>query len=858
MARRLLILLLIVPFLAPSVPAESLSYYLPEGVLYDAETPRPSQTFGWEVGEWHVRHDQLVRYFEVLAEQSERVELKGIGTTHEQRPLVQALISSPRNLARLDEILEGHAQLADPSTPRPDTTDLPVIVNLGYSIHGNEASGSNAAPVVAYHLAAARGQAHEDFLDKVLVVLDPCLNPDGLARFALHANSHRGQVLVGDPQHREHQEGWPSGRTNHYWFDLNRDWLLAQHPESQARLESFHRIRPNVLADFHEMGSNSTYFFQPGVPSRQNPHTPARNLELTHAFAQHHARALEALGSHFFTEELFDDFYYGKGSTYPDLQGSVGILFEQASSRGHLQDTSNGALSFPFTIRNQVHTSFSTLAGALENREALLDYRAEFFEGSMELAAADTVSARVFGDTEDPVRGHLLAQLLRRHGIEVHALAQPFEQKGMAFEPGSAFVVPSAQAQYRLVNSIFERPTEFTDSTFYDVSTWNLALSFNLPMAELSRGADVGSLLGARVEGGTLPSRDLELGETPHAYLLDWRDFFAPRALDRLMRKGVVARVAMQPFLAITRGGGLDFPRGTVVIPMGLQRLPATEVAQLLRSVARREGVRVHATDSGLTPEGIDLGSPSLRPLKAARPALVVGPGVSAYEAGEIWHLLDHRFEMPLSLVRSENFGRVDLDRYSHLILVNGRYGDWRTREIERLDAWVKAGGVLITTQQAAAWATEHLLTASEEKEAKPAASTPELVRRPFGDRSKDRGAQVIGGTFFEVELDLTHPIAYGYTEVKLPVFRHHRVVLAPENDPYVVVGAYSLDPLLCGYVSQENLEKISDTPAVLADVKGRGAVIRLVDDPNFRSVLYGTNRLLLNSLFFGDLLGGR
>ncbi|PTB99073.1 peptidase M14, partial [Thalassospira xiamenensis] len=252
--------------------------------------------------------------------------------------------------------------------------------------HGDEPSGSNAALLFAYYLAAAEGDAIEQVLADSIILLDPSLNPDGLARFAQWTNQHKSQNLVADSQHREHVQDMPRGRVNHYWFDLNRDWLLLQHPESRARIANFQKWKPNVLTDFHEMGTDSTFFFQPGIPTRRNPHTPEENVELTAALAEKHAAALDEQGRLYFTEEAFDDFYVGKGSTYPDVHGAVGILFEQASSRGHLQESINGDVSFPFTIQNQLTTSLTTLFGAHANKAWFLDYQQRFYKEAMAAA----------------------------------------------------------------------------------------------------------------------------------------------------------------------------------------------------------------------------------------------------------------------------------------------------------------------------------------------------------------------------------------------------------------------------------------------------------------------------------------
>ena len=262
---------------------------------------------------------------EVLAEESDRITLEVTGRTHEQRPLLLLTVTSENNHRNIDDVRERHLATTDPNRDAdPDNT--PVVMYMGYSIHGDESSGSNAAILFAYYLAAAEGEAVDELLSDSVILLDPAFNPDGLARFAQWANQHRSQNLVADPQHREHVQPFIRGRVNHYWFDMNRDWLLLQHPESRARIANFQKWKPNVLTDYHEMGTNSTYFFQPGIPSRKNPLTPDENVRLTEILASEHADSLDDIGSLYYTEESFDDFYYGKGSTYPDIQGAVGIF----------------------------------------------------------------------------------------------------------------------------------------------------------------------------------------------------------------------------------------------------------------------------------------------------------------------------------------------------------------------------------------------------------------------------------------------------------------------------------------------------------------------------------------------------
>ena len=573
-----------------SAQALELGDYLPEGVPYDPQVPVPSSVLGHELGTWHVRHDQLVRYMEVLAEASPRVVLQETGRTHEGRRLLLMAISSPENIEKLDALRQAHLEEGRSGRVNPAA---PLVVWQGHSVHGNEPSGANMSLLLAYHLAAGGGGEVAALLEDTVVLIDPALNPDGVARFAQWANSHKGKNLVADPRSREHQEVWPNGRTNHYWFDLNRDWLLLTHPESRARVREYHRWRPHVLTDFHEMGGNATYFFQPGVPDRRHPMTPEGNHELTARIAEFHARALDRRGRRYFAEETFDDFYYGKGSTYPDVQGTIGILFEQASSRGHLMQTDHGLLTFPTTIDNQFRTALSTLEAADALRGELKAWQASFDGEARKLANRDADRAFVFGDGGDPARARELVEILTRHRIEVRELARDVELEGRAFVAGQAWVVPLDQPQYRLARAVFERRTEFVDETFYDVSSFNLALSFNLPFAAMGKSFS-GALLGEVAADYDETRGTVRFPVAPQAAPLDaaavgwafeWDGTFAPRALQRLHAEGIPAYVATEPLDVVTSAGRRRLGRGTVMVPSRISVVPARARGRSARPV---------------------------------------------------------------------------------------------------------------------------------------------------------------------------------------------------------------------------------------------------------------------------------
>lgn len=848
----LFILLLVTTSVSAQV---SLHYYLPDGISYNNKIPTPKEILGAEVGEWHVRHDQLVNYMYAVAEVSDRITISEYGRTYENRPLLMLTITSPDNQKNIDEIKRKHLQLTDAEkSDEPDIEKMPVVVSLNYSVHGNEPSGTNAAMVVVYHLAAAQGKEIERLLENTIIILDPSVNPDGMNRFANWANVHRSlNTLVTDPQNREFNEVWPGGRGNHYWFDLNRDWLLVQHPESKERVARFHEWKPNVLTDHHEMGTNSTFFFQPGIPSRTHPLTPSRNQALTAAIAEYHTDGLDKIQSLYYSQENFDDYYYGKGSTYPDINGSIGILFEQASSRGHAQESENGILTFPFTIRNQVMVSLSTLKAAQDMRFDLLEHMKEFYKESAKEAGASIIKAYVFGESSDKARTNALAKLLIQHKIKVYTLNSDFEYEGNTFESGKAYIVPTNQQQYKLITAVFERRTTFTDSLFYDVSAWTLPYAFNLPFVELRGRAYRENLLGKEFDGKDKPRGQIVGGTTNYGYLFGWDEYFAPRAAYRLLSEGVRVKVASGKFTSVVADGTKEFNYGSLFVPLGIQD-DEEKVLEILKTIAKEDGITVYAVETGLTPKGIDLGSSNFVNLKEPKVAIIGGRGTNAAEVGEIWHLLDQRYHIPLSILESEKLNRADLDRYNVLVMAGYNYSSLAINAAENIKEWVQNGGTLIAFKQAVLWAKQTGLAdvewvKDEEDTSKKAETRPYIMQR------NDSGAQIIGGAIFNTKIDLTHPLCYGFNDENLTVFRNSAIFMKQGENPYSSPVIYTDAPLAAGYSSKENLNKLKNSAAVVVSGLGRGKVIAMTDDPNFRAFWYGTNKLFANAIFFGQII---
>ncbi|WP_081413769.1 M14 family zinc carboxypeptidase [Eisenibacter elegans] len=825
---------------AQTAAQTDLSYYLPqEGIQYDPAIPTPRQFFGFEIGEWHLSHDQLSYYMQALAAASPRITITEYARSFEMRPLLLLTITSPQNHSRLEDIRQEHLKLSNPAqSGGVNISQAPVVVWLGHSVHGNEPSGGNSAALVAYYLAAAQSAEIETMLQNTVILLDPCFNPDGFNRFASWVNSHRSHTLVTDPASREFNEAYPRGRTNHYWFDLNRDWLPVQMPESKGRIRQYQAWMPNILTDQHEMGTNATYFFQPGIPSRTNPLTPAKNQELTGKIAEFHGKALDKIRSLYYTKESFDDFYYGKGSTYPDVQGGIGILFEQASSRGHAQDSENGILHFPFTIRNQFTTALSTLAAAQAMREELLGFQRDFFK------ANKGGTGYVVGSEYDLARNYHFAEILHTQGIEFYELGSDYKQ----FKKGKAYVIPLSQPKEGLVRAMFQKETSFTDSLFYDISAWTFPLAFNLPyeQANAPRGDKVDSL---RFPEGKL------IGDATDAvvYAFRWDGYYAPRAAHELMLADARLKVVTEAFETVVEGKKEYFGLGTILLPVGIQHTPEGQWPERLAQLAKDNGLDIYALTKGLSDKGVDLGSRSFEALQLPKVLMIVGNGTYSYEAGEIWHVLDQRYHMPLSMIEAADIASADLSRYTTIVMPGGGYQTLGEQGVQKIKEFVSTGGTLITLTTANRWLAARQWVGLELKNTN--FKVDSTKQYTYADRERLRGAQAIGGAIFAAKIDTTHPLAYGYHEALLPLFRANNVFIQRSKNPFANPLVYTEKPLMAGYISKQNLPLIANSAAVATFQLGRGNIIAMADNPNFRAFWYGTNRLFINALFFGNIV---
>ena len=813
----------------------SQDYFLENFGPYNENIESPEEFLGYEIGNQHTRHDLILAYFKYLSSASERANLINYGKTHEGRSLVLLSISSSENLKNLEEIKTKHLKSTIPGSLKTIDENLPIIINLGYGIHGNEPSGSEAALLTAYTLIASKNKNIDRLTTNAVVFIDPTLNPDGRDRHSQWANQYKSINLVADSNDAEHNESWPRGRTNHYWFDLNRDFLLAINPESRGKLNWFHEWYPNVVLDVHEMGTNSNYFFDPMKASASvKPLIPQENVDLYPIFAEYYVKYMDSIGSFYYSKESFDETYPGYGSTYSDLQGGLALLFEQASSRGHVQETNYGEMTFGFTIRNQFLNGIATVEAAVDNKMLLRDYQKRFFESALEEFKNEKIKAYEFGDIHDKNRTKAFIDKLLIHKIKV-------------YKNKDKFVVPVNQLQSRMVKNFFETHDKYLDSVFYDASAWSVSNFYNMKHKALK------SFDSNKLEGlNNIVVNNPRVSKSNYAYILDWDDYNTPAALNHLHKNGLISYSAYKPFsIKVNEDNNVkSFNRGTVMVPVSKQKVDSQKLFQIIQSTQEKFNIPVFSTETGYSSAGIDLGSNFFRVNKKVKVAMLIGEGVSSYEAGEVWHLLDTRVNIPLTKIRLNQFNRTSLDKYTTLVMVSGIYSQISEKEIKKIKDWVSKGNTLVTIGSASSWAIKKEIVSESLVETK---KDSVFSRKRYIDAREYIGREAIGGSILSVDLDLTHPLAFGYRDKSIPVYKNNNVFLSKSESQYSSVALYSKEPHIDGYISKNNMEKnIKGSASLIVSSIGSGRAVLFADNPNFRGTWYGTNKLFLNAIFFG------
>ncbi len=822
-------LFLMLPFLLVQGQA---NYFYPNKGNFDASIPTPEQFLGYAIGEQHTRHDRIVAYLKELDRLSDKVSFEIIGETFERRAQVVAIFSSPENHKNIEQIRLQHLSNQTNGT----NNKVPLVIHLAYNVHGNEPSSSEAALLTAYYLTASQSEQTKEWLNNMIITLDPVINPDGRDRHTHWANMHKGTPPVADPNDREHNEIWPGGRFNHYWFDLNRDWFLGTFPETRNRINFFHKWRPYVQTDHHEMGTNSTFYFDPGKESSNNPIVPDYLYKNIYPkFGEYFTKATNSIGSMYFTKEAFDKLYPGYGSSYINFYGGAGFLFEQGSSRGHVQETTTIPITFGFTIRNQFTASLATITASLAEKESLIEMRKQFYLTAKQQATNSIIKGYSFGDAKDFNRTKAFIDLLLLHKIDIYKVPNSTD-----------YFVPTAQDNYIMVKSIFENQITYKDSTFYDASTWSLIHAYGLPFTEVKS-----SMVLTEKVNAPLVLNNTPIVKSNYAYLVNNTDYNIHQFIYALQTEGVFVQTATRTFSTNINGENKNFGYGSIIISVQQQKVGADELYTIISKASLAANIKVHTVATGYSNSGIDLGSNYIKTLKKPEAAMIIGNGVAASEAGEIWHLLDQRLHMPITKIDILNFSRVRLERYNTLVMVSGAYNFLDKNSVDKIKAWVQNGNTLITIKSGADWAIKNGFT-----KFKLAVDSSTTKGRLDYDKASDmEGAKALGGSIFSIDLDTTHPIGYGFSKRKVSVYKNNSTFFQNSTSAYNTIAQYTNTPLVGGYLHPNSLKMIKNSPSILVGTEGSGRVILFADEPNFRGTWYGTNKLFLNALFLGSIM---
>jgi hypothetical protein len=844
---------------------------------YDARIPSLRQVVGHDSGEEITTPEQIVVYLKALAAAvPERTRLVEYARTWEGRPLFVLAIGSSDRMGRLDEIKADLRRIADPrNLPAADAErlvkSLPVVTWLMHAVHGNEISSSDAALVEAYHLLAAQGDATVDsILRESIVLIDPLQNPDGRSRFIVHTLLGRASIPDAEPASAEHDEPWPGGRSNHYLFDMNRDWFAQTQPETKGRTKLYLEWYPQVVVDLHEMGGDSTYYFAPPADPL-NPHITPQQAKWLEAFGRENARQFDEKGFAYFIREVFDSFYPGYGESWPIFHGAIGMTYEQASSRGLVFRRSDETLlTYRDGVLHHFTAALTTAHTAAQNRERILRDFLQYRRSAVQEGEQGTVREYLLPPGNDPARTDRLARLLVSQGIEVRRAEEPI-RVGTNSVPAGTYIVPLAQPAGRLARNLLDRhipqPEAFIKEQerrrkkrigdqIYDVTAWSLPEVFDVEMVPSSRPAGVRSspvVLKDAAASGNLPPAKV-------GYLLTWGSGAAAAAVEAL-QQGIRLRSADRPFTL----SGRRFPAGTV-FARGAEN--GADLPAKLGAISARHGIQAVPIDSAFVEEGVSLGSNEVVAMKAPRVLLAWDSPTQSTSAGWARYTLERRWGQPVTAVRMGTLGRVDMRRFDVLVLPAGSYSSVLNGDaLRRLKDWIRAGGTLVCLGEASRWAATEsvglLETRTELRDGRPetepsdkdASKKSEAPPKPF-DYEKSvlperERPDPVPGALLKVVLDPEHWLAAGTDGEIQAVVEGQRVFTPIKLDKGRNVGVYAKKDRLVsgGLVWDDAQELLAQKSFLLHQQLGRGHIVAFAEDPNYRAYTEATQLLFINAI---------
>tara|TARA_R110002126_G_scaffold258482_1_gene401439 strand:- start:193 stop:2673 length:2481 start_codon:yes stop_codon:yes gene_type:complete len=802
--------------------------------LSSQEIQSPSEFLGYEIGSRFTRHHSVVDYFKYVSETLTNVKLEKYGETNEHRPLYVTYISSQENIDNLDAIRKANLSQTGILAEKADNEK--AIVWLSYNVHGNEASSTEASMLTLYELVTAK----KDWLKNTVVIIDPCINPDGRDRYVNWYNQVKSTPYDVAQDAKEHNEPWPGGRPNHYLFDLNRDWAWATQIESQQRIKIYNKWMPHIHVDFHEQGINSPYYFAPAAEPFNEIITDWQR-DFQTQIGKNHAKYFDAKGWLYFTKESFDLLYPSYGDTYPTFMGAIGMTFEQAGNgrAGLGIQTDEGEI---LTLKDRaIHhktTGLSTLEIASKNAEKLNSEFKKYFDNT----SLKYKSFVIKNDNQDKI--NRLKVLLDQHEIK-YANAKNGTAKGYIYSTQkedklnvntSDMVIHTNQPKGKMVNVLFEPSAKLTDSLTYDITAWSIPYAHGFEA--LASKSNIPS-----ISKNEKYSFNNTIDKTAYAYLSKWNSLNDATFLSDLLKNNIVPRFSEKPFTA----NGIAYERGTLIILRNDNRNAAFDTN--IVAIADRNMRQLATVATGFSDAGADFGSYSVKPINKQNVALLSGKGTSSLSFGEIWHFFETELQYPLTIIDSDYFGSTNFSNFDVIILPNGYYSRVLNKTtLEKLTKWTSSGGTLIAIGGALnSFADKDGFALKKKKSDDIEDKSPNLT--PYAEQERKSVQNFITGAIFKSKIDVTHPLGFGYTN------EYFSLKLGSTSYDYLKDGvnvAYfdKNTKNVSGYAGSKAVKNIPESLLFGEEQKGRGSIIYMVDNPLFRSFWDNGKLFLANAVF--------
>lgn len=809
----------------------------------------PAEFLGYELGDQFTPHHRVVDYVRHVAEQSPNVQLEPYGTTYEGRPLMVAYVSTPGNLSSLETIRQNNMRrtgLLDGEISGPSK----AIAWLSYNVHGNESNSTEAAMATLHAFADPSNTQTQPWLQDVVVVIDPCMNPDGRDRYVHWYRETAGETPNPNPEAREHDEPWPGGRTNHYYFDLNRDWAWAIQKETQQRLDLYNRWMPHVHVDFHEQSVDAPYYFAPAArPFHENITEWQRDFQRT--IGENNARYFDRNNWLYFTRQVFDLFYPGYGDTWPTFNGAIGMTYEQAGGgrAGKAIITAEGdTLTLNDRLTHHYTTSLSTVEAVAQNADQVLSEFDAYYQTAQEEPPGE-YRTYVVKQGEHPGRLRALAQHLDKQGIRYGYASRERSASGFSYAGGSEedfdvqpgdLIVSAYQPKSRLAKVLLEPRSDLADSLTYDITAWALPYAY---------GVDAYAT-DDRFEGDTQEApaaASSSVSGRPYAYLAEWKNLNDARFLAGLLKNDVKARATRRAFTI----NGRSYAPGTLIITRAGNEAMGDAFDRTVRAWADSMDVALTGVSTGFVQDGPDFGSADVAYIERPQVAVLTGEQVFSNDAGEVWHYFDQRLKYPATLMSADNFDISTLREYDVLVMPSGSYSRMLSEEtVSDLAGWVREGGRLIVMERAIGALADKEPFAVKQKETteEDTSATAEATASNYGGQQREAISRFVPGSIHRVQLDGSHPLGFGFGEAYYTLKTTSSAYAPLENA--LNVGVLANGEPVSGFVGAEAQKRLDDTLVFGVQNMGQGEVVYLVDNPLFRGFWYGGTFLFANAVF--------